>query len=654
VDSIGNGIVILAPSGRPVQSIGNPTFDETRTTMQVRLQPSAERGTYVVRYAVIGSDGHIVSGRLTFAVGSPSQPQQGFALDVDMSLLLQAVARLLHLLGLTLVFGSAVLAFVSAGLAPARSMQRVTQGTARTGGQFVLVAVLSMFGALLLTTGSTRPLAELRAVAASRTGMLWIVSGIAALAILVGSSGALPRRAREVFWWSAAGTLALVRALGGHAATAPVPAVSIALAAIHTGSATALLGSLLLLPRILHVTQRDTDRTLAATDQLLRRWFLFALVTVDPLLLSGAYTLWVNVESPRALGTTWYGRVLLVKLAVVALLAVPAILSVRAWFRGHQLPWSRLRHGLFPAIVTLLIAGALPLLAPARSSFPVMPEVAGLTLAQNAGPYLVKLTVAPARAGRNELIATVQSPSGRPVDDATLTLAVQNADSQRLVELERHSSTYRTTLALTAAEWDLFVYVQRPGETVAPPAHFTVPIPIPDGRALLSAVDDAMNALRSVEERTSLTSGGPVVETLVQYRAPDRAAYTVTTPDRPRTETIIIDTVRYDRSGSDPWTSRPWPGSQPFRWPAYRYAATAEDVRILGLETVEGVPCYVLAFHDAASDTYYRLWVGVSDLRIRRYVMMATGHYMVGSFARFDDPSIVIAPPLQAQSAPDS
>jgi len=34
--------------------------------------------------------------------------------------------------------------------------------------------------------------------------------------------------------------------------------------------------------------------------------------------------------------------------------------------------------------------------------------------------------------------------------------------------------------------------------------------------------------------------------------------------------------------------------------------------------------------------------------------MMATGHYMVGSFARFDDPSIVIAPPLQAQSAPDS
>jgi hypothetical protein len=89
----------------------------------------------------------------------------------------------------------------------------------------------------------------------------------------------------------------------------------------------------------------------------------------------------------------------------------------------------------------------------------------------------------------------------------------------------------------------------------------------------------------------------------------------------------------------------PWPGSERFRWPNFRYARTAEEARLLGIESIDGTPCYVLSFYDPTSETHYQMWIGLPDFLVRRYEMMAIGHYMVGSFARFDDPTIVIDPP---------
>ncbi|MFN3336624.1 MAG: hypothetical protein ACK42I_03880, partial [Thermomicrobium sp.] len=93
------------------------------------------------------------------------------------------------------------------------------------------------------------------------------------------------------------------------------------------------------------------------------------------------------------------------------------------------------------------------------------------------------------------------------------------------------------------------------------------------------------------------------------------------------------------------WTMSPWPGSTPFRWPNFRYAQTAEDVRLLGIEMIQGVSCYKVAFYDPTSEAHYRLWIGIDDFRVRRYEMMAPGHYMIGHFDRFDDPEIVIEVP---------
>ena len=643
VDVLGDGIVILAPSGRIVQPNGALRFDDDRTTVVLPLSSHDELGTYRVRYSVIGLDGHLVTGSYTFSVGYPSRPADALP-AIGALTLLQALTRFLQLLGLTALGGGLLLGVTARGTASA-GLSRSIRRSCSVGALFVATASLVMLAALVILAGDGSLAQNIRVVALSRSGILWFANLALALGLLATSALPVPPHGKQLGWAIGAGALALVRALEGHAVTAPLAPLSIAIAAFHTATGTALLGSSILLPVVLRTTLHGSDRALAVGTRLLRRWLVTVLLISEPALLSGAYVLWVNVHSPIALGTTWYGRLLFGKLLLLAILTVPLLLSLPRWFRSRTFPWSALRLTGLPASLALVLAGSLSLLAPARAPAPARTDATGLQLAQNAGPYLVTLTISPARPGLNRIAATVSAPNGQPIDDAEVTVALQTAEGPQLVRLERRSATYHASLALSADTWDLSVYVTRPGEDAPPPARFVVPIPVPDGLALLRAVDSAMNALQTVEERTRLTSGGPVVETIVQYRAPDRAAYTVTTPGRPTRETIIIDRTRYDRAGMESWTEQPWPGSQPFRWPSYRYADTAEEVRILGIETIDGTPCYQLSFRDAATNTFFRLWVSVTDLRIRRYEMMATGHYMTGEFARFDDPTIVITPP---------
>ncbi|MCX2727711.1 copper resistance protein CopC [Thermomicrobium sp. 4228-Ro] len=647
VDVIGNGIVVLAPSGRPVQLDGTIHFDEQRTTILIPLENSDEEGTYTVRYSVIGVDGHLVSGHYSFSVGSSTQ-SPGVP-RVEPSIVLQSGARLLHLLGLALVLGSVFLA-LAGGNRVMPSVQRPLRRATRTGAILVSVAAVAQLSALLSLAGSDHLLRTIGALALSRPASLWLLNLFVGLVVFGMATLPVPWRVRGAGSILSAGALVALRVLDGHAVTAPLSALSVTIAAVHTATGAALLGSFVLLPVALREALHGSERSLGRAEEHLRRWFIALFAVSEPLLLSGAYSLWVNVPSPVALGSSWYGRLLLVKLGLLFLLGIPVLLGIRSWFRRRDLPWSLLRLGGFPATITLIVAGALTLLTPARTAVQRAPEKPGLVLAQNAGPYLVEFAIHPASVGINEITVAASAPNGTEVDDAEVTVAVQTAEGPRLVRLERESTTYHGTLTLAAQTWEFAVYVRRAGEE-SPPALFTIPIPIPDGLTLLRAVDAAMNELRTVEERTHLTSGGPVVETIVRYQAPDRAAYTNTIPGRPSTETIIIDRTRYDRTSGQPWSEQPWPGSQPFRWPTYRYAETAEDVRILGIQAIDGISCYHITFRDRASGFYYQLWVGINDLRIRRYVMMGPGHYMTGEFARFDDPTITIAPPSLSGAA---
>ncbi len=650
VDILADSIVVLDPLGRTVQTGRNARVDATRTVVQIPLESVGAQGTYTVRYAVIGTDGHLVSGRFTFSVGTPSSTGR-IAEQADLAPILHASARLLYVLGLSLLLASLVLALTVPETVRNTRMRALPDRLALLAAGLTASAAVTAFGALFSLSWSPSSLASVRALVTTRTGLLWLVVAFMAAAIAAVQLAPVRQKAKLLVMSTTALVLVVARALTGHAVTAPLPATSVAFAALHTASAATVLGTVLVLPLLARLADGLDGSKPLFPRRLIRRWVVMIVIATEILVITGAYALWINVSSPLALVDTWYGRVLLAKFVLIAVFGFPLWLAFRRQIHTQPLHPFTIRLAGITALLVLLAGGALSLLTPARvTSSGETTKAAVLTLARNAGPYLVTLELQPALPGPNQVTATVTAPNGEPVDEARVTVALEGGPEPRLVQLTSRSPQHVGTLLLDARRWDLVVYVQVPGDEEVHAARFDVPIPVPDGLALLQLVDQAMNRLTSVEERTLLTSGGPTVETIARYQAPDRVAYTVRSPDQPPRETVIVDTRRYDRSEAGTWIESPWPGARPYRWPTYRYAETAENVRILGLETIDRDLCYTIAFFDAGSNTHFRLWVGTTDFRIRRYEMMAPGHYMTGSFARFDDSSIRVEPPAAARA----
>lgn len=155
----------------------------------------------------------------------------------------------------------------------------------------------------------------------------------------------------------------------------------------------------------------------------------------------------------------------------------------------------------------------------------------------------------------------------------------------------------------------------------------------------LAAVDAATAKLHTMRETQTLTGGGPVLLYHFEYEAPDRVRYTtISTAGLPQ-ETRLIGRDRFDREGDGAWVrSDIGFGS---KVPSSAFSPRSTRVRVIGRDASQGTE--VVAFVQSA-DVYYTIWVGESDHLVRRYTMMAKGHYMTGVYSDFDAPMAVAAP----------
>ena len=64
---------------------------------------------------------------------------------------------------------------------------------------------------------------------------------------------------------------------------------------------------------------------------------------------------------------------------------------------------------------------------------------------------------------------------------------------------------------------------------------------------------------------------------------------------------------------------------------------------MIGHDRDGGEDILELAFVQAPG-TYYRLWVDAQDHLVRRYAMMAQGHYMTGAYSDYDAAIAIAAP----------
>jgi copper transport protein len=308
-------------------------------------------GTVKLNWRVVSlSDGHVIDGSVEFEVrnevaaaakppreaGPPTRRAEDAAvptLDPKVRYGYLAV-RGLGYVALALFLGGLV--FVSV-LWPAGSGDRRTR---RVLAAACGLGALSSFAAIGFqgAYAETRPLTgvispavfdsvlstEVGQVLAART-LLWLLAAIVLTWLLQRDRLAVTTHAWRV--GAAATTFGLVVTTGmsSHAAETAAPAVSQIADLVHlTGMSTWIGGLVLLLAGVL---PRRRPEELAV---VMPRYSTLALTSVAAIAAAGAVLAWQLVGSVDGLVTTSYGRLLLVKLAVVALVLAVAQRS-KAW-----------------------------------------------------------------------------------------------------------------------------------------------------------------------------------------------------------------------------------------------------------------------------------------------------------------------------------
>ncbi|TYB38212.1 copper resistance protein CopC [Micromonospora sp. AP08] len=466
VRKVPDKVRVIAPDGSRADR-GEPTFKGAVVTIPV--DPSGARGTYLVSYRVISADSHPVSGAFTYSVGAPSTPPTDTGTDTRANPVVGNAVKLAKYLGyagLLLLVGPAL---VLSALWPRRLSRRGPARLAWSALGLLAVATLaelwlqvpytngggpfdvsgSGFGDVLSSTYGTAHLVRLGLLAAAAfllrplfAGPVGRTDGLI-LAILGGAA---------LFTWP----------LAGHPAASPAPAVSVVVDAVHLGSMAVWLGGLVMLAVFL--LRRADEREL---DAILPIWSRWAALAVAALLLAGTVQGLIEVATPKALVDTTYGRLLLAKIVLFAL-----VIGVAAYSRSlvrrrtaARRPGSMRKAVLAELAITAVVLGVSATLVqttPARTaSADVAGAPAGYFSTTLSSPiYSLQVELDPAETGSNSLHLYAYTKDNRPqpVQEWKATAALPSAGIEPitipLLPLTDNHATGEISLP-AAGQWQL-------------------------------------------------------------------------------------------------------------------------------------------------------------------------------------------------------
>ncbi|MCX5398203.1 copper resistance CopC/CopD family protein [Streptomyces sp. NBC_00102] len=338
-----DAIRVLDPSGKRADTGGpRAVGDGKAARYAVTLHSGLPDGTYTVAWQAVSADSHPVSGAFTFSIGAPSTTTVALpttSAGGGVVGVLYGVARYAAYTGFILLAGGS--AFVLAcwrGGASARPLQRLV-----LGGWITLTAsTLVMLVLRYPYTGSGKladafDLAGLQASLETKPGAALVsrllLLGASALFVAV-LFGTYPRREDEkerkdlTFGLSLGGAvvatgIAGTWSLAEHASTGLQPGIAMPVDMAHLLAVATWLGGL---ASLLTALYRVPELPAGAV----RRFSRLAFGSVVVLAGTGLYQSWRQVGSWSALTGTAYGRLLLVKVGLVAVLVGVAWIS-RRW-----------------------------------------------------------------------------------------------------------------------------------------------------------------------------------------------------------------------------------------------------------------------------------------------------------------------------------
>ncbi|MEU5399718.1 copper resistance protein CopC [Streptomyces sp. NPDC005963] len=352
-----DSIRVLEPSGKRADRAAVRDLSAGGTVAYgVELLPDLPQGTYTVAWRAVSADSHPISGAFTFSIGTPSSTEVSLPSQepgTGVVGVLYDIARYAAYTGFVLMVGGASFILLcwqrGAGVRPVQRL--ITHGwvtlTASTLAMLLLRSPYTGSGKL----ADAFELSGLREVLESKTGAALVsrllLLGAAALfiAVLFGSyarrdaaadgtpdggddDGPGVERKDLAFGLAVGGTvvaigIAATWALSEHASTGIQPGIAMPVDVVHLLAVATWLGGLAALLTTLY-------RGPSIEEPAVRKFSRVAFLSVVALAATGLYQSWRQVGSWSALTGTSYGRLLLVKVALVVAMVGVAWLS-RRW-----------------------------------------------------------------------------------------------------------------------------------------------------------------------------------------------------------------------------------------------------------------------------------------------------------------------------------
>lgn len=455
----GRSLQVVDRRGRRVDDGRARHIGDDPRTLEVRLPGGLAKGSYTVTWRVVSQDGHPASGTFSFGVGVPAgtvEVQVAGDAAVGLS---RRIAQLLSYAGAALLIGASVFLFVlwPAGHRDGR-MRRLTVTA-------VAVAGVGAVGALLLQgpyvagrrLDGVLDVGLLGETANSGYGRPLLLR-VLAVALSLPVLGLWPRLPEDEDpgpgGIAAAGNAVLLAAsfsLTGHAAEGSPRLLAELVDGVHLTAAGVWLGGLAVL-LLAYLPQAARGRPLPVMTPagsggpvpgegvrqprpdggpaaVLSRWSPVAATAVGLLVATGAYQAWRETRSLDALTGTAYGRLLVAKIAIVAVLLGVAgaarllVARLAADRSGAGTGTGRLRGTVAAeaalGLAVLAVTSWLVSTPPARSTYgpPFSASLQGRDV--EGTPIQVVVDVTPTRVGPQTIRLRTYTPTGQALPFAS-------------------------------------------------------------------------------------------------------------------------------------------------------------------------------------------------------------------------------------------
>ncbi|MDN5928175.1 MAG: copper resistance CopC/CopD family protein [Hyphomicrobiales bacterium] len=412
---------LIEPDGSGV-SLGNPKLDGNRLVLAA--PSSLGTGSYVLSWRVISEDGHPVGGAVVFSIGMPSAGVSPGAATEAIDWPLRAAIWLCRVLVYGGLFTGVGGAFFLAWLAGGARVARTFVAGVSLAGLAAAGLSLGLLGADALDLGLLS-LAEPKIWATALSTSYALTAFFAALSMLAAlwalySRG--PIKARAVSALAMAG-VGLALASSGHAATADPQWLMRPAVFIHATAIAFWVGALAPLAALF----AGNDK---AAKPALRRFSAIIPYVLAALLAAGIVLAVVQIGHFGALVSTAYGRVLLVKLALVALLLVLAAFNrwrltnpILAGDGRTERRFVRSIAGEIVLVTAILCSVALWRFTPPPRALADAAPAPPVSVHIHAERAMASVTVSPGRAGTVSVSAFVVGGDLAPLDAREVTLS---------------------------------------------------------------------------------------------------------------------------------------------------------------------------------------------------------------------------------------